>query len=330
MIDVRDTHRQAMERADQAVAAQRAGGLEEATTLFREACRLESAAAHALIDELGAEPTRSVLFRSAASLAVEARQFAYAAYLVARGLEGSPPQEIRDELRSLLSTIRPETELEALSNQEFRPRDRVGRYLASCAQLRTAADRVRTALAVQGLEESRLSGPLSEQLVISTENSLREFVGDGNLWVGLFAARNPQMADWLPVPPLARLPEFWTDFAVAFLEECGDALLAGSSIVGQIRQLTRERVFSEQCFTAAERAGIRALAGDPVRAIDENQVDRPAFVLLALASQETAFVDELAREILSDAVSLLEIVVQIGWRDEVSEPRDLGTRAEDA
>ena len=97
--------------------------------------------------------------------------------------------------------------------------------------------------------------------------------------------------------------------------------------VGRIEDFKREESLSGQCLTSAQEAGIRALAAYPVRAIDENQVDRPAFVLLALASQETAFADELACQILSETVSLLEVVVQLGWRDEASgvhERDDLG------
>lgn len=96
-----------------------------------------------------------------------------------------------------------------------------------------------------------------------------------------------------------------------------DTIFQGNPIVGQIDKLVREEELSGQCVTLAQDAGIRALAAYPVRAINKHQADRPAFVLLALASQETAFAEQLACHILSQAVSLLEIVIQIRRRDEI-------------
>jgi len=176
MIDVRETHRQAMEKADQAVAAHKAGDLQEASALFREACRLESEAAHALGDKPDAEPTRSVLFRSAASLAVEASQFDYAAYLVACGLEGSPPEEIREELRDLLPALRREVERGPPSREAFEGlgrTDRVGRYLSSCAHMQAAADRVRRALADRQLMGRALSGSLTQDVLDTSPFTVR-------------------------------------------------------------------------------------------------------------------------------------------------------------
>jgi hypothetical protein len=298
MIDVQDTHRQAMEKADQADAAKKGGDLEKARTLLLEACRLESEAAHALVDQPDAEPTRSVLFRSAASLAVEARQFAYAAYLIACGLEAFPPQEIREELRALLRTVRHEVE-----------RDRVGRFLSSCSVLQDAADRVRTALADSGLVGRALSGAATHGILDATQHALRAFSGDAGVQVDLFHFGDTELVEWVSVCPIERLSESWFPFAKIFVFDNEDKLLRAKPIVQQLNELG----------TAAREAGIGAVAAYPVRAIKKRQAERPALVLLAFASQEMAFADELARQILSDAVSLLEIVIRIGWRDEVFE-----------
>jgi hypothetical protein len=53
-------------------------------------------------DQLDFEPTRSVLHRSAASLAVECCQLREAERLIGRALAGNPPPDIADELRDLL------------------------------------------------------------------------------------------------------------------------------------------------------------------------------------------------------------------------------------
>lgn len=97
-----------METAVQADQALRDDESKRARSLFRQACAKESAAAERLVDNLEEEPTRSVLFRSAASLAIEGKQFMRAAYLIACGLEGTPPSEIREELRNLLRVVRRE------------------------------------------------------------------------------------------------------------------------------------------------------------------------------------------------------------------------------
>jgi len=304
MIDVRETHRQAMEKADQAVAAQKAGDLEAARALFREACTLESEAAHALVDKPEAEPTRSVLFRSAASLAIEAQQSPQAAYLVACGLEGSPPEEIREELRDLLRRVRPQVEP-----------DRADRFLSSCASLQAAANRLRMALADRSLMGRALSGSVTQDVLDMAQESLRTFTGDASLSVDLFGIGDPGVSKWVSVSPREPMSG-WFQFAKVFVLEHGDRLLQAKSIVGQVEELARAGTLPEDCLRLAQDVGVRALATNPVRAIGEGDTDRPAFVLLALASQHTAFVDGLACQILSQTAALLGIAVQIGWRDE--------------
>jgi hypothetical protein len=51
------------------------------------------------------EPTRSVLYRSAASLALDCSEFAEAERLIASGLAGYPPSEIAEELRDLYERV---------------------------------------------------------------------------------------------------------------------------------------------------------------------------------------------------------------------------------
>ncbi|HEX5271222.1 MAG TPA: hypothetical protein VFW33_12065, partial [Gemmataceae bacterium] len=51
------------------------------------------------------EPTRSVLHRSAASLALECGEYREAERLIATALAGSPPETIAEELRDLLHRV---------------------------------------------------------------------------------------------------------------------------------------------------------------------------------------------------------------------------------
>ncbi len=101
-VSVTEAHRTAMELADAADAAKRGGDTEAAVCFFGEAFVWESGAALSLRDNTEDEPSRSVLFRSAASLALSAGLPRDARRMIEYGLLGDPPEEIAQELRDLL------------------------------------------------------------------------------------------------------------------------------------------------------------------------------------------------------------------------------------
>lgn len=96
-----DPHDKAMLGAEAAFAARKAG-LDEATGRFAEAMRLEAQAGLALPPDPASEPSRSVLLRSAATLALHAAQPQEAIRLATAGLAGSPPAAIQIELGEVL------------------------------------------------------------------------------------------------------------------------------------------------------------------------------------------------------------------------------------
>jgi hypothetical protein len=104
-MSVSDIHERAMELADEALAAKRRGHTDESRRLFSEALDYERRAAEMVVPDLAAEPTRSVLLRSAASLAAECGEWREAERLVAIALSGNPPVEIAEELRDLWERI---------------------------------------------------------------------------------------------------------------------------------------------------------------------------------------------------------------------------------
>ena len=97
MNKLRELHKQAMELADEAFIARRQGDKETAQQLFANAYQLEAQSAK-LADR---EPSRSILSRSAATLALQASLFQEAEHMVSFGLAGEPPLEIADELREV-------------------------------------------------------------------------------------------------------------------------------------------------------------------------------------------------------------------------------------
>jgi hypothetical protein len=103
--EINALHSQAMDAAGRAFHADIHGDYSKAETLFREAFELERQAAILLLEDTTAEPTRSILLRSAASLAVDCHEFREAERLIAIGLAGNPPTPISDELRDVLETV---------------------------------------------------------------------------------------------------------------------------------------------------------------------------------------------------------------------------------
>lgn len=104
MLDLQTKHLQAMECADRALIAQRIGDCETAKKLFYEAFVLEKDVALAL-DSSTEEPTRSIMFRSAATLALDCDEKREAEKLVCRALAGDPPAEFVRELKELHQKI---------------------------------------------------------------------------------------------------------------------------------------------------------------------------------------------------------------------------------
>src|SRR4051812_43490114 len=105
MNELNTLHQKAMELADQAADARRAGDLDGHKRLTIEALACEAEAARTFAAESNLEPTRSVLFRSAAALAVECQELRIAEQLISAALAGNPPPAIADELRDLLEDV---------------------------------------------------------------------------------------------------------------------------------------------------------------------------------------------------------------------------------
>ncbi|KHD04986.1 hypothetical protein PN36_30195 [Candidatus Thiomargarita nelsonii] len=105
MIRIQELHRQAMDMAENALMAKYKGELETAHHLFRQAFEKEKKTASFFKKNIKDEPTRSVFYRSAASLALQCEEYREAERLIAIALSGNPPFEIAEELRSLLEQI---------------------------------------------------------------------------------------------------------------------------------------------------------------------------------------------------------------------------------
>ena len=100
MKNARTLHDEAMTQLREAKAKRELKDYTSYESLLTEAFHLESEAAHLLKDKVEAEPTRSVLFRSAATLALECKKFDQAEQLVMTALASGEkvPPALRKEL----------------------------------------------------------------------------------------------------------------------------------------------------------------------------------------------------------------------------------------
>ena len=105
MSQIQTLHQQAMDLAEAAAVARLRGATEQATQLTRQAFEKETQAAALIANSLDAEPTRSVLHRSAASLAIECGELQVAERLITTALSGNSPLEIAEELKDLFIQI---------------------------------------------------------------------------------------------------------------------------------------------------------------------------------------------------------------------------------
>jgi len=101
MTSLNEMHEQAMDLAEQAFMARRSDDPASARKLARRAFVLEKQAA----EQSRTEPSRSVLHRSAATLALDCGEYREAERLVAAALAGDPPEPIANELREVLDAV---------------------------------------------------------------------------------------------------------------------------------------------------------------------------------------------------------------------------------
>jgi hypothetical protein len=114
-----DLHNEASNKAFLAQQAKLQNNFIEYLQISREAYSLEREAALLLKDSLDSEPTRSVLFRSAATLALNCGEYDDAIKLISHALVGNPHEEIKEELFEVLQNVSKERDasLEVAGNE---------------------------------------------------------------------------------------------------------------------------------------------------------------------------------------------------------------------
>ena len=106
MTTVKELHQKAMDIAHEAIIARNSGDSDKADQLILQAYEFELLAASQVPNGQQSEPTKSILYRSAASLAFQADQYNEAIRLIAIGLSGYPPPRIQHDLLNLLDQVK--------------------------------------------------------------------------------------------------------------------------------------------------------------------------------------------------------------------------------
>lgn len=121
--EINKTHEEAMNLAELALIERIKGKSGKSVELFKKAYFLEKEAALAVPTGPESEPSRSILLRSAASLAMNCRLFPEAKELIEMGLAGEPPAEIAGELHELYRQIEKQmNESSVVSSQKYSSR----------------------------------------------------------------------------------------------------------------------------------------------------------------------------------------------------------------
>lgn len=106
MSTVRELHDQAMQYGHLAITARQKGDMDSAVSLARQAYQLEYQAALLVPDGEASEPTRSILYRSASSFALQCGDYEAASRMAGIGLSGYPPPKIQHDLIALLEQVK--------------------------------------------------------------------------------------------------------------------------------------------------------------------------------------------------------------------------------
>lgn len=111
----RKLHARAAEYMQAAICHETYGRKRAALKAYRKAFYFEKEAAMCLYSKLDKEPTRGILFASAANLAISCGLFSKAAKMAKFGLAGSPCKRTKDKLRKAAFEAR----MLAIENQRY-------------------------------------------------------------------------------------------------------------------------------------------------------------------------------------------------------------------
>ena len=194
-----------------------------------------------------------------------------------------------------------------------------------------AFDDLQRTLAESKLEAGKLSVSLIQRILPATHGGLRKYAPDADFYLDLFGLDGGTAGTWVSVVRgEGDHPDDWHQPAKYVFHDRGDSILQhGSFFAGSTKDLADQGVVSAETKQALLESGALGVAAWPIVTLDKKGVRRPGLVLIGLTSDPTVFADDLARRVLRHGVSLLELAIVIGQRDEVFANRRQRARVSD-
>jgi tetratricopeptide (TPR) repeat protein len=118
MSSVRELHDKAAKLAQRAIIARHEGEAKRSEDLALQACVYETQAAMLVPHTKDSEPTRSILYLSAASLAYQCKEYRRARNLITQGLSGYPPPSVKQDLEGLHKQVSSASSYPGLSRHD--------------------------------------------------------------------------------------------------------------------------------------------------------------------------------------------------------------------
>ncbi len=106
MNSITELHNLAMDLAEYALFAKTRGDMRVVRELTQRAFEYEAQAADLVAGLVDEEPSRALLHRSAASLAIRCGEYDEANRLIIAGLAGNPPGDLAAELQALMKEVK--------------------------------------------------------------------------------------------------------------------------------------------------------------------------------------------------------------------------------
>ncbi|MCY4063986.1 MAG: hypothetical protein OXG53_16565 [Chloroflexi bacterium] len=200
---VKQLHREAMEFADEADLAELFGDRTQFLQLAEQAFEKEKAAAD-LMEDIDVEPSRSVLHRSAATLAWRCGFYDQSEKLIYRALAGNPRSDVAWQLKDLLGTVNLAKAGVHLGEGQLQfslHGSQIGHGKAAVEELTSRAPSIATML--------RISATSALQYARDAVSSKRPKIGDIPVFIEGLAAGSCIVKLRIGEPIQDTLPGFW-------------------------------------------------------------------------------------------------------------------------
>ena len=203
------------------------------------------------------------------------------------------------------------------------------RFCTASSKLGSMLDAIRQTLGASKVVEAEFSDSLIRQIQQAAEDSLREYAPETDFSLGLFGWISAEDEDWVSVwSSSGASREDWLWAGKTVVSEFED-WQQGHSLAGSTTDLADRGIIANDLAENLLRVDAQGVVVRPVRAPNGTGEPLPCLAFVGLTSDVAFFADDLVRRLVEQTISLLEVVIAVGRRDEIL-LRRLAGRREDA